>query len=1791
MEAKVKFATRNVVEGMCCLKTNLQNNNPRLVNKYITVLRVSQEKLIEAIVLAETEGMSLEEACIKEANQVSVSSRDLLMEGEDFVLEHEENEEAKTKQKVAGLKLKEFYSSINSFREWLKDNQDVSRGTEKMEKFRKEKVSLACELDEESEKQLETLFRSVDAEFEQWMKKISKLSVTTKVVEGKPSERRPGLKLDRLSVPTFSGNIRAYAKFKREFNNTVALEFPDPQVKLLYLQNQCIQGAAKDCIKNLTDFDSAMERLDDKYGRPRFVIDDIIRDLSRRKLPEDESAKVIALHKVLEEAWDDITAINATDEFCNVVTLGVIEAKIPSRLQLVWAQEKQHDASSKKLMVALKDFIDQHKRIAEEALAMRVSVLDIYGPRQSRNTDLRNVNAVDVPSEQMTVNALEGINQRKGCFRCGWTNHRIKDCRVPSHIVCRRCSKAGHIENACREAAASSQMIMKPKDERERDAGTNQEGYTSNHVDFDTRSAVRLPIETLMTNYGPCLTLWDSGSMINLVSKQWANDNGLTGKKCNLEYKIVDSESRKFITNIYEIQLISRSGLRKTINAYELETLAASISELSHEVVAEVVESLNIQLESISNASGNIQLLLGGELMIHFPIVKHQVSELCVMSSDFGLSEYFIVGSQRSCWRSTGVNVICNVVDKFLTDFFSVEEIGVRPPPICKTCKSCEICKPAAQFMSLKEHMELNVIKSKLTYDSDKQVWTAAYPYNKDPTVLNDNYQSAFKVLKRRENKLLKDETLLNLYSGQVSDFVERGVLKKMTDEELQGWTGPVRYMDHHEVFKENSTTPVRIVINSSFKEGNELSLNDILMKGPNVLSRLFDILIRWRLYPVAFTGDISKMYHNVRTGQMEANLRRLLWRDCEQNRPPDIYCFQTVTFGDRPAGCIVVSALRATADMFTSISEDAASVIKKDSYMDDVISGEYEIGPAKHLVSNIERIAEKGGFKFKKFVFSGEFQETGEKLPTEKVLGVSWEPSEDTIRVKVDLNHKKRKRGLRTGPVELDEIPFTRRICLRLVNGIFDPLGFASPVIVKLKILMKQQFVLQDKYKKWDTLLAKEDKLEWIKVLRQLQELNQIQVPRFCIHGLSSVVGRTGKYSLICFSDASGNAMCAAVYVRFESESGEIGVGLLVSKTRVSPAKTETIPKLELCASLLGARLVRKVTSAISITFEAEYFLIDSKIVLGALSKGSLANDFSGSCIAEIRGKTKSATFGWVQSEDNVADMGSRGAHPEKVRDDTDWHKGPSWLYEPVNTWPVEFVALEELPVVGSIEVFESVINIEKYTDIEKLHKLTALCLKFLRSKGNGKKKVDCDWKKIKLTPEDYRNAELYWIKKVSESVITLYNAQKLQSLRPSQVWDENGQFLKVVTSGRLGTLLKIGYDIEELTILDPAHPYTKLVMKECHDIDHGSDDKAVWKSRNKFWIPSARKIVRKIRKDCYRCRLLNKKNAQQLMAPLPNTRVLPTPAWTFTSLDLFGPLEHADMVRKRLKEKCWGVLFTCRVSRAVHLDLTQGYDTDSLLQAIRRFMSLRGAPKEFLADQGSQMIACSKEIAGVLELIDWSVVEGWCTKRTIAWKFVPPQAQHMNGVTESLIRSTKHILKTTLDGKRLTYAETQTVLYEAAQVMNCRPLGNFSRPGSDPLDGGPITPNHLLLGRATTCIPEQKFTNVSNTKRIKFLQTCVQEFWSKWKTVVFHSLVPQYKWHRTQRNLQVKDIVLVNADSGMIGEYKMGQVHSIKTGKDGLVRSAQVRCVSTKDGKISKTYLDRPIHKLCIIVPVEEQ
>ena len=1533
MEAQkeVVVITRQVNACIGSLRSNLEKKNVRLIRKYVPQLESLIDKLLHSSVSAEINA-SPDEPWLLESRRVDELARSVLSEGEEYLLEIEDEEMVSATQRVNDAKMKDLLSSLSSFKDSLdspahkaiedvkKSNQEnvlrtmLAQRREQMGSYQKQKILLISELragehNSETIQDLEDLYKSVGVALDAWCDEAAKhFGESVCQASAKPvneTGKSPGLKLERLALPVFRGNVRNFARFIMEFNNTVGAQFPDPKIKVMYLQNQCLAGPPKALVRNLTNFDDVMLRLNERYGRVSVIIDTILRDVREFKLKEDEPIAIIALARCLEVIWDDLLAIDALDEFCNVVTLRTIEGKLPPRLQTLWAQEKSEAnyGTSKIAIDCLRKFTEKHRRVASEVLSMR-------GKGEDGSGSSKQIIKDKVTNNVQTVKHTESTPG--GCFRCGYRNHKVKDCKVPSNITCRRCEKVGHIENACKSPPTKTSS-----EEEVRKVRFNDQTEIKHNSNANVNAAIRLPIEEVLTEYGPCTVLWDTGSMLNMVSQEWALENELVGKECNLEFKVVDGSVKHVKTQVYEISLISRKGVRKAIKAYELHSLAAGVKRLDCKVLEKIINSkkIPINVAEIDNPEGKVQLLLGTECISDFPVVKHKVGELCIMSSEYGIHEYVVAGQHNLVKETSCVNVVChaetvrvtplhdvcdNVVaqvreirkDKLLKDFVSVEELGVRPPPICKTCKSCQICKPASQFLSLKDYMEMNVIKSKLSYESQSQCWTASYPFLKDPGVLNDNYNSAYRALKRRENKLMKEEDLKASYNEQVLDFVSRGVLRKLSENELNDWHGPVRYVDHHEVFKAGSTTPLRIVINSSFGDKGESSLNDILMKGPNVLTNLFEILVRWRFYPVAFTGDISKMYHNVKTGELEGHLRRFLWRNCEQERDPDIYCFDVVTFGDRPAGCIAVSALRATADMFSCDSEQAAKVLKNDTYMDDVVSGDFELKDAKVLTSEIEGIAGKGGFKFKGFVFSNAVdEEKGEKFPLSKVLGVNWDSSDDKLCVVIELNHNKTKRGLRAPVVAIEDIPFTKRVCLRLVNGIFDPLGLVSPVTVRLKFLMREQFVMQTKYKKWDTPLEPEDRCEWIKVLKDVFELNQISIPRYCFHTPYPVVSRDGIYTLVCFADASMNGMCAAVYVRFEAASGEVSTGLLTSKTKVAPAKSESIPRLELCASLLGSRLVNKVISAVSlgvravnkikgqrgISFDAEYFLLDSQVALGTLNKGSLANDFTGNCVAEVRGKTTNAVFGWLQSGDNISDLGTRGAKVEMVGEGSEWQCGPAWLRDPIESWPIEVWPLSELPVVSvGVEVDAPIIDAGKFSDLDRLHKVTALCFKFATSRGNGKGQLDSNWQNVKLGPEHFKRAELYWLKDVSSAVVKLYERSKLQSLRPVTVWDAEGKFLKVVTSGRLGKLLKIGYDVEELPILDQNHPYTRLVLKKFHDEGHCGDDRTVWKSRVKYWIPQARRIVRKIRKDCYRCRLLTRRNVQQLMAPLPEQRVL---------------------------------------------------------------------------------------------------------------------------------------------------------------------------------------------------------------------------------------------------------------------------------------------------------------------------
>ena len=206
------------------------------------------------------------------------------------------------------------------------------------------------------------------------------------------------------------------------------------------------------------------------------------------------------------------------------------------------------------------------------------------------------------------------------------------------------------------------------------------------------------------------------------------------------------------------------------------------------------------------------------------------------------------------------------------------------------------------------------------------------------------------------------------------------------------------------------------------------------------------------------------------------------------------------------------------------------------------------------------------------------------------------------------------------------------------------------------------------------------------------------------------------------------------------------------------------------------------------------------------------------------------------------------------------------------------------------------------------------------------------------------------------------------LRSLCPRV--DEDGV---IVLSLRAQKGIKLHYSRDRFPILTTKDPLAFLWLKHVQDEDHTGRTRTIAKSRQKFWIVRAGRLYEKVKNSCYRCKLLEKELAKQQMSALPDHRLAIAPVFHTTSIDLFGPLTIKDMVKKRTTMKVWGFIANCTVTRSIHLDLTESYSTDAILQTLRKLKLLRGCPTEIISDQGSQMRAAAKDLTNDW---NWSVV-----------------------------------------------------------------------------------------------------------------------------------------------------------------------------------------------------------------------
>ena len=200
------------------------------------------------------------------------------------------------------------------------------------------------------------------------------------------------------------------------------------------------------------------------------------------------------------------------------------------------------------------------------------------------------------------------------------------------------------------------------------------------------------------------------------------------------------------------------------------------------------------------------------------------------------------------------------------------------------------------------------------------------------------------------------------------------------------------------------------------------------------------------------------------------------------------------------------------------------------------------------------------------------------------------------------------------------------------------------------------------------------------------------------------------------------------------------------------------------------------------------------------------------------------------------------------------------------------------------------------------------------------------------------------------------------------------------------------------------------------CHEnLGHMGQESVLSTLRETVWILKGKSAVRRVLWRCLTCqRQRNACPGKQSMAVLPEVKVLPEkPPFTFVDVDYFEPLE---VKQGRSRIKIYSCLFTCLTTRAVHIEIAHSLNTDSMITALRRFISVRNYLAQIRSDQRINFTKADKELKEAIEEWNQHKINNFRRQKNIKWISKPPSASHMSGAWERMIRFVRQILKAIL-------------------------------------------------------------------------------------------------------------------------------------------------------------------------------
>ncbi|XP_053968820.1 uncharacterized protein LOC128870244 [Anastrepha ludens] len=545
------------------------------------------------------------------------------------------------------------------------------------------------------------------------------------------------------------------------------------------------------------------------------------------------------------------------------------------------------------------------------------------------------------------------------------------------------------------------------------------------------------------------------------------------------------------------------------------------------------------------------------------------------------------------------------------------------------------ISVPKVNPVSMEDQRAIEILGN---CDLHEGQYTASLLWSNDNIRLPDSLPTALSRFKCLERKLSSNPELQRNMQEQIDNLVKKNYATKLPNEAINDRGDKIWYLPVFIVRNPHKPNKIRLVWDAAAKS-RDVSLNNFLLKGPDMLTPLVNILFNFRMGRIAICGDIEEMFHRIKLRHPDADAQRFLWRT-NMNDPINVYRLNVLSFGASCSPCIA-HYVRAAQN------SQVACAIKNHHYVDDFTDSARTVDEAIKLAKNVRDVHSKCGFNMRNWssnspdvlaALNGDgepqlksFDCSKDVINFEKILGMYWEPKSDTFSYVLKFVRLKRN-------VFADRVVPTKREVLQVLMSVFDPLGLVACLTSYLKIL------IQDIWRSgidWDQPLNYELSLKWKTWIEYISVITSVSVPR-C-------------YSPLLYEDDSG---------------GHVVSRLVAAKAKVAPLRPLSIPRLELQAAVIGARLTNMVEEAHHIKFEKRCTWSDSKTVLKWLH-GDLRKfqQFVMFRIAEIQKATAISEWRWIPTKMNVADIATKTRPCIEVAHQ--WINGPAFLTLPTKEWP----------------------------------------------------------------------------------------------------------------------------------------------------------------------------------------------------------------------------------------------------------------------------------------------------------------------------------------------------------------------------------------------------------------------------------------------------------------------------------------------------------------------------------------